>query len=140
MAPSAMLERVRKLEAKGVIRGYETRIDPEAVGKHLLAFVFVKVDEPVGALRSGTLLAQIPEALEVHHVAGEDCYLVKMRARDPRDLGRLLQERFGAIPAVRSTRSTIALGTLKESTRLDVPLAADADGLEAVETPEVARV
>ena len=61
-------------------------------------------------------------------------------ARDPRDLGRLLQERFGAIPAVRSTRSTIALGTLKESTRLDVPLAADADGLEAVETPEVARV
>ena len=135
MAPSSVLERVRKLESKGVIRGYETRIDPEAVGRHLLAFVFVRAEEPVGRMTTGQQLAEIPEALEVHHVAGEDCYLVKVRVRDPRDLGRLLLERFGSIPSVRSTKSTIALGTLKETIRLEL----DGTPTEAP-VPEVSHV
>jgi Lrp/AsnC family leucine-responsive transcriptional regulator len=50
----------------------------------------------------------------VHHVAGQDSYLVKVRVKDPEALGRLLRERFGAINTVRSTQSTIALETLKE--------------------------
>ena len=118
MAPSAVLERVRKLEARGVIEGYEARVAGRAVGRGLLAFVFVRVDEPIAGNRAGARLAAIPEALEVHHVAGEDCYLVKVRAADPEDLGRLLRERFGAIRSVRSTRSTIVLGSLKESSRI----------------------
>ena len=66
------------------------------------------------------MAAAVPEVQEVHHVAGEDCYLAKVRARDPEDLGRILKERFGAIPQVRSTRSTIVLGTLKESAALPI--------------------
>lgn len=118
MAPSAILERIRKLEGRGVIEGYETRIAPRAVGLGLLAFVFVRSDERAGADDTGERLAAVPEVQEVHHVAGEDCYLAKVRARDPEDLGRILKERFGTIPQVRSTRSTIVLGTLKESARL----------------------
>lgn len=118
MAPSAILERIRKLEGRGVIEGYETRIAPRAVGLGLLAFVFVRSDERAGADDTGAKLAAVPEVQEVHHVAGEDCYLVKVRARDPEDLGRILKERFGTIPQVRSTRSTIVLGTLKESSAL----------------------
>lgn len=118
MAPSAVLERLRKLETRGVLRGYEARLDPHAVGLGLLAFVFVRVDERVGSTHAGKLLGEIPEVQEVHHVAGEDCYLVKVRCGDPEDLGRLLRDRFGAIPEVRSTRSTIVLGTVKESALL----------------------
>ena len=120
MAPSAILERIRKLEARGVIQGYEARLSPKATGLGLLAFVFIRSDERAGAHDTGARLAAVPEVQEVHHVAGEDCYLAKVRARDPEDLGRILKERFGAIPQVRSTRSTIVLGTLKESAALPI--------------------
>jgi Lrp/AsnC family leucine-responsive transcriptional regulator len=65
-------------------------------------------------------LAQTPEVLEVHHVAGDDCYLVKVRARDAEHLGVLLRTRFGRIPGVRSTRTTIVLETVKETPRLPI--------------------
>ncbi len=118
MAPSAILERIRKLEARGVIEGYEGRLAPKAIGLGLTAFVFVRSEEAAGAVRTGAALSAISEVQEVHHVAGEDCYLVKVRARDTEDLARLLRERLGAIPQVRSTRTTIVLGTLKETAQL----------------------
>jgi Lrp/AsnC family leucine-responsive transcriptional regulator len=120
MAPSAIFERIRKLEQRGVIRGYEARLAPKAVGLGLLAFVFVRSEEAAGATGTGRALAAIPEVQEVHHVAGEDCYLVKVRVADPEGLGRLLREKFGAIPAVRSTRSTIVLESVKESSELPI--------------------
>ncbi len=120
MAPSAILERIRKLEARGAIRGYQARLDPKAVGLGLLAFVFVRADERTGSDRAGRRLAAFPEVLEVHHVAGEDCYLAKVRAADPEDLARILRDRFGSISRLRSTRSTIVLQTLKESASLPV--------------------
>jgi Lrp/AsnC family leucine-responsive transcriptional regulator len=118
LAPSAVLERVRKLEARGVIRGYSALVDPRAVALPLLAFVAVRSDEVGAEDRVAHALAEIPEVLEVHHVAGEDCYLVKVRARDAEDLGVLLRTRFGRIPGVRSTRTTIVLETMKETPRL----------------------
>jgi Lrp/AsnC family transcriptional regulator, leucine-responsive regulatory protein len=122
MAPSAVLERVRKLESKGVITGYEARLSPKALGLGLLAFVFVKADDRVGSDRAGEALAQIPEVLEVHHIAGEDCYLVKVRTADTESLGRLLREGFGAVSNIRSTRTTIVMNTIKESAQLPLEL------------------
>jgi len=118
MAPSAVFERIRKLEERGVIRGYTARIDPSAVGLGLLAFLFVRADERLGAPETERLLTEIPEVLEVHHIAGEDCFLVKVRAADTESLGRLLRERLGAIQTIRSTRTTIVLQTVKETTEL----------------------
>jgi len=115
MAPSAVFERVRRLERDGVIRGYGAQLDPRALERSLLAFVLVRTDERTGENTAGAQLAGVSEVLEVHHVAGQDSYLVKVRVRDPESLGRLLRERFGAIPGVRSTMSTIALETLKEN-------------------------
>lgn len=121
MAPSAILERIRKLEARGLLLGYEARIAPRALDLGLLAFVFVRADERLGSDRAGRALAAIPEVQEVHHIAGEDCYLVKVRTASTEALGRLLRERFGAIEDVRSTRTTIVLSTLKETARLPLP-------------------
>ena len=118
MAPSAILERVRKLEARGVLKACEARLDPHPFGLGLLAFVFVRSDERLRSGETGTRLAELPEVLEVHHIAGEDCYLAKVRAADPEALGKILRERFGAIESVRSTKTTIVLDTIKESNRL----------------------
>jgi Lrp/AsnC family leucine-responsive transcriptional regulator len=118
MAPSAVLERIRKLEARGVIQGYEARIDPAALGLNLLAYIFVRSNDIGGELRTGDLLSQIEEVQEVHHIAGEDCFLVKVRVRDARTLGRLLRERMAASSSITSTRTTIVLETLHETTRL----------------------
>ena len=120
LAPSAVLERVRKLEARGIIRGYTAHLDPRALALPLLAFVAVRSDETGAEDRVAHALAESPEVLEVHHVAGEDCYLIKVRARDAEHLGVLLRTRFGRIPGVRSTRTTIVLETVKETSRLPV--------------------
>lgn len=120
MAPSAVLERIKKLEERRVIAEYGARVNPASVGLGLLAFVAVKADY-CDAEDTGQLLAAIPGVLEVHNVAGDDCYLVKVRARDTEHLGRLLSEQFRNIPAIRSTRTTIVLATVKETNSL--PLA-----------------
>lgn len=121
MVPSGVFERLRRLEESGVIRGYETRIDPAAVDLGLVAFVFVKADPRAGSVRTASRLATIPEVQEVHHVAGEDCYLLKVRTADTESLGELLRDRIGRIKSVRSTRTTIVLGTTKETGSLALP-------------------
>ena len=119
MAPSAILERIRKLESKGVIEAYETRLSPKALGLGLLAFIFVKAhNDRAGESKTAQALGNLPEVLEVHHVAGEDCFLVKVRTADTESLGRLLREKFGKIPTITSTRSTIVLNTMKETAQL----------------------
>ncbi|HEY2293501.1 MAG TPA: Lrp/AsnC family transcriptional regulator [Thermoanaerobaculia bacterium] len=130
MAPSAVLERIRRLEARGVIQGYEARINPEALGLNLLAFVFVRSTDFDGEAKTAELLAGIPEVLEAHHIAGEDCFLLKVRAPDARTLGRLLRERIGATGSVQSTRTTIVLETVREESRL--PLEISRPALEEV--------
>jgi Lrp/AsnC family transcriptional regulator, leucine-responsive regulatory protein len=116
LAPSAVLERLRKLEERGVISGYAAEINAKQVGFGLLAFVFVRTNE----CGDGTdkLLAKIPEVLEVHDVAGEESYLLKVRAKNPEDLARLLREKIKALPNVLLTRTTVVLQTVKETIAL----------------------
>jgi Lrp/AsnC family leucine-responsive transcriptional regulator len=128
MAPSAILERIRKLEERGVIQGYAVRINPDAFGLGLMAYVFVRADERAGATTTAEEMARIPEVQEIHHVAGEDCFLVKVRVRGTRELGALLRDGFGAIETIRSTRSTIVLDTVKETTALPWPETGGARG------------
>lgn len=120
LAPSAVLERIRKLEARGVIKGYAALVDPHALEQAMLAFIAVRSEQAPGDDSVSQALAQCPEVLELHHVAGDDCYLLKVRARDAEHIGQLLRHRFGRIPGVRSTRTTIVLETVKETPRLPV--------------------
>ena len=120
LAPSAVLERMRKLEAKGVIREYVAAIDPRVADLGLLAFVSVRTTEFGPEQPSAHALAEIPEVLELHHVAGDDCYLLKVRARDAEHLGQLLRQQIMAVPHVTSTRTTIVLGTSKETMRIPI--------------------
>jgi Lrp/AsnC family transcriptional regulator, leucine-responsive regulatory protein len=119
MAPSAVLERMRKLERKGIIRGFEAVLRPKDVGFTLTAFTFVRADEGVGSMDIGKSLARVPGVLEAHYTAGQDSYLVKVRARDTEHLQHILQQ-FGAIPGVRDTHTTVVLTTLKETRSLPI--------------------
>jgi Lrp/AsnC family leucine-responsive transcriptional regulator len=129
MAPSAVLERIRKLEDRGVIKGYAAHLDPRALGQGLLAYVLVRTDRGAWQAETAAKIAAIPEVQEVHHIAGEDCFLVKVRTRDTAALGSLLRDRVSAIEAVRSTRTTIVLDTVKETTEIDLREAAGAEGV-----------
>jgi Lrp/AsnC family leucine-responsive transcriptional regulator len=120
LAPSAVLERMRKLEARGAIRGYAALVDPHELEQSMLAFVSVKTEEAPGDDRVAHELAACPEVLELHHVAGDDCYLLKVRARDAEQIGYLLRHRFGRIPGVKTTKTTIVLETVKETPRLPI--------------------
>lgn len=121
LAASAVHERIKKLEARGLLRGYSADVDPEAVDLGLLAFIFVRSSDRLGELGTAEELARFPEVLEVHHVAGEDCYLLKVRAQSTQDLARLLREKLGSVAAVTSSRTTIVLETVKETSRLPLP-------------------
>jgi len=124
LAPSAVQERLRKLESKGIIKDYVALIDPHAVDRGLLAFVAVRTTDFGPDMPSANELARIPEVLEVHHVAGEDCYLLKVRTRDAEHLGQLLRQQIAGTPSVTSTRTTIVLETVKEDPRIAIPKAA----------------
>jgi Lrp/AsnC family leucine-responsive transcriptional regulator len=125
LAPSAVLERIRKLEGRGVIKGYAALVDPHELEQSMLAFIAVRSEQAPGDDSVAQALALCPEVLELHHVAGDDCYLLKVRARDAEHIGQLLRHRFGRIPGVRSTRTTIVLETVKETPRLPVRTAAE---------------
>jgi Lrp/AsnC family leucine-responsive transcriptional regulator len=121
MAPSGVLERVKKLEQKGVIQQYTTRINPVALQQKMLAFIFMKASDGPGCTETAEALAKIPEVQEVHHIAGDDCYLVKVRTYDSSTLVQLMRNSFSQIPNLLSTRTTIVLETVKEQQQLVIP-------------------
>jgi Lrp/AsnC family leucine-responsive transcriptional regulator len=120
MAPSAVLERIRKLEKQGFIDGYEVRLNPKRFAKSLVAFVKVKIKKLSDEKKAGEKLSRIPEVQEVHYVAGEDAFLVKVRVADTEDLGRLTRNKIATIASVRSTQTAIVLSTYKETARIPI--------------------
>lgn len=121
MAPSGVLERVKKLEQKNVILQYTTRLNPAPLQQKLLAFIFMKAADGLGCSTTGKALAKIPEVQEVHHIAGEDCYLVKVRTADSASLMDLMRNQFSKIPNILSTRTTIVMETVKEQQQIIIP-------------------
>lgn len=123
-APSVVLERIRKLETQGIIRGYYSRLDETVLNFSLLAYIWLKT-RPSISEHVSRLLHDIPEIQEVHEVAGDEDYLIKVRARDTKDLANFLKNRLGNIKEIQSTRTTIVLMTVKDTDSL--PLSSDED-------------
>jgi Lrp/AsnC family transcriptional regulator, leucine-responsive regulatory protein len=121
-APAAA-ERTRKLEERGVIRGYAAIVDAEAAGFGLTAFVWVTLEKSHNRQAFLKRVKDLEEISECHHVAGEYDFLIKVRCRGTRDLDTFLTERLRRGTVIARTHSTIVLGTYKES--VTVPIAAD---------------
>jgi Lrp/AsnC family leucine-responsive transcriptional regulator len=102
MSPSAVTERVRRLEEAGVITGYTAVVDHERIGLPVLALVRLRY--PTGNYRPfHDLLASTPEVLEAHHVTGEDCFVLKVAARSMRHL----EEVTGRIAGLGSVTTSV---------------------------------
>jgi Lrp/AsnC family leucine-responsive transcriptional regulator len=120
LAPSAVLERIRKLEKQGIIDGYEVRLNPRQFSKNLVAFVNVKIEQPGDEITVGENLSLISEVQEVHYVAGDDSFLIKARVADTEELGMLIRDKITTIKSVHSTRTAIVLSTYKETAKIPI--------------------
>jgi Lrp/AsnC family transcriptional regulator, leucine-responsive regulatory protein len=118
LSVSAIQSRVRRLEARGVIAGYSARINPEAVGHLLSAFVAITPLDPSQPDDAPARLAHIEEIEACHSVAGEESYVLLVRVESARALEDLLQRIRTAANV--QTRSTIILNTFY-SDRQHVP-------------------
>lgn len=120
----AIHERVRKLEQRGVISGYTAVIDPEVVDRCHAAFALVTLSEGSEFANDDSIVERIceePDVLEFHRVAGQDCYLIKMRTSTNKDLEHLLR-RIRSIRGVARSRTTIVLSTELERPTVAVPI------------------
>jgi Lrp/AsnC family leucine-responsive transcriptional regulator len=117
-APAAA-ERARKLEADGAILGYAAIVDAQKLGLPLTAFIAVTIGDQGKRTKFLRLAERHEQIVECHHVAGEDDYLLKVRCRGTQDLDHFLSTTLkdGDLGVVR-TRTTIVLGTAKETVRL----------------------
>jgi Lrp/AsnC family leucine-responsive transcriptional regulator len=121
--PSAH-ERVKKLEGRGVITGYAAIVDPHAIGYDVLAFSWITQAPGTVAHDLTESFAAIPEIEECHHITGEADYLIKVRARDTRDLERVLR-RVQSTPDVFQTETDVVLSSRFERRPLHVPIETD---------------
>jgi len=118
-APSAA-DRVRKLEQRGVIRGYAALVDPASVGHPLTAYVSVSLASHRNRAKFLRAISKMDQVAECHHVAGDDDYLLKVRCRGTQDLDHLLATQLKDKLGVARTRTTIVLSTAKESVRVPI--------------------
>jgi Lrp/AsnC family transcriptional regulator, leucine-responsive regulatory protein len=126
MSGPSVHERVKKLEARGVIRGYSALIDPTLLGYGVLAFIFIKqVPGTIATDMTGDFIA-IDEIEECHHLAGESDYLLKVRATDTRHLERVLHS-IQQVPHVFTTETQMVFSSAFE--RRPLHLARDSEAL-----------
>ena len=124
MSAPAVHERVKKLEARGVITGYRASVDPLQIGAGVTAFVFVsETAGPRGRLENE--FARLPWVEECHHIAGEESLLLKVRAESTRVLEQLIWE-IRALEPVERTKTVIVLATVFEG-RPVVPMEAESE-------------
>jgi len=121
-APSAA-DRVRKLERRGVIRGYAALVDPGSAGHPLTAYVSVSLASHRDRAVFLRAITKMENVAECHHVAGDDDYLLKVRCRGTQDLDHLLAKELKDKLRVARTRTTIVLSTAKESVRVPIDAA-----------------
>jgi len=120
-APSVM-ERVRKLESAGIIRGYRALLDGRMVGLDISAFIGVSISNPTLLTAFEEWVDSIPQVLECHHVTGGHTLLLKVKTQNTEDLERLIS-RIRSMEGVASTETMVVLSTHTERVEIPIPAA-----------------
>ena len=115
---SSVHERVKKLERKGIIKGYTAVVAPELLGKPITAFIRLTVGSMTeDYIESKNRMMEVclaeSDVLECHGVAGEDCYMLKVRVASPQELEKLL-ERIRSKASIWRSTTSIVMSTFKE--------------------------
>lgn len=111
----AVAERVKKLEQANIIKGYSAILNQEALGKSIIAFISAKHFGVLDKKATDGLinLADNPDILEIHSIAGEDCFLIKVRTSDIKSLNKIVND-LKEPPLRMTTKTTIVLETYFE--------------------------
>ena len=109
--------RIKTMEAAGVIQRYTIKIDQAAIGYSDTVIVQLTLDSHTDSMIEdfGRAIEDIPEVLEAFLVSGDYDYIVRIAVRDTRDYERLLRERLYKIPGIRHSKSSFVLRVLKEA-------------------------
>ncbi len=120
LSPSGLKKRRLKLESSGIIQETVALLDRNSLGLGLLCFVQVSLThhQPDAVRRLRSVVQEIPEVLECHFVTGQSDYLLKVVARNQRDLELLLTEKLGATPGVDRLSTSVVLNEIKRTTSL----------------------
>lgn len=121
LSAPATADRVRRLEERGIVRGYAALVDPEAVGCGLTAFIAVTLERPEHRAPFLQRILELAEVQECHHVTGDDDYLLKVRCNSTRHLEQVISNGLKSLPGILRTRTTIVLSTTKETPVLPLP-------------------
>lgn len=121
LSATPCLERVRRLERDGYIRGYAADLDPAKLGAALLAFVEILLDRttPDVFTRFRDAMVGLEPVQECHMVAGGFDYLLKVRVRDMAAYRRFL-EQLAAIPGVQQTHTYVVMEEVKSTRAIDL--------------------
>lgn len=122
LSPAPCLRRVRDLEAAGVIRGYVTLLDPEAIGLNVSTFIQVSLEKQVGSALQvfEDAIDAWPEVMECYLMTGDSDYLLRVAVPDLNALQSFIVERLARIPNVSNIRSSVAIKQIKYKTALPV--------------------
>lgn len=122
LTPTPCIERVKRLERQGYIRGYTAILNPEMVNASLLVFVEIDLSHtsPDAFRRFRDEARRLPEIMECHLVSGNFDYLIKARVSDMKAYRELLGEKILSLPGVNGSRSYVVMEEIKET--LSLPL------------------
>lgn len=122
LSKSPTQARLRRLEKAGVITGYRALFDPIRLGMDHVSFVEVRLrDTREAALADfNAAVRKIPEIEQVHLIAGNFDYLMKIRTQDMNDYRMVLAEKISTLPHVSNTSTYVAMQAIKENTLSDV--------------------
>jgi len=120
LSPSAVLERVRRLRAQGVIHSFATKLDAGKLGYNLIAVMELRIERNLCGSSISEKLVQIPEILEIYDVAGDCDYILKLVAKDSEALSNTMRA-IGEIPGVLSSQTKLVLSTIKSEISPPVP-------------------
>ena len=134
-APS-VIERIKKLELGGVIRGYHAALDSRRLGLDVTAFIGVMIDHPSSIEGFEERVASLEGVLECHHVTGEHTLLLKVKTRDTSTLEQLIRQ-IRSVPGVARTETMVVLSTHSE--RGQIPLGAHIAAHQAAEKEPAPR-
>ncbi|MFB4310145.1 Lrp/AsnC family transcriptional regulator [Actinomadura sp. GTD37] len=115
LSVSAVHQRVRRLQKRGVIQGFAAQLDSRQIGLPLTAFVSIKPIDPAAPDDAPDRLAHLQAIEACHSVAGDESYILKVRVASPNELEDLLQKIRAAANV--ATRTTVVLSTPWESRR-----------------------
>lgn len=121
LSAPAVMERVKKLEASGVIRGYQALIDGKKIGKDITAFIGVSTGNQSGIDAFARQMLGYGDVLECHHVTGNESFILKVKTANTASLEKLLGE-IRSVDGVTRTVTNVVLSTAKEGQSLDLSL------------------